>query len=336
MNRLNLLIVFLFVVTVFVGCGAQKRAVVVPQKSLPSWYVSPPLSNANELYAIGEGKNTQEAIANGLSMMASTLSVSISSDFRASTVVKEGHLNSVNATYESDLRSSVEELRISNYELLNSESLGFNRSAVLLKSDKNKLYESLLQETRQEFEVLAHKEKSIARANALQKIAFYQETQESLKRLPSRVIVMSVLQSSFDGSKYLTKMQYYDAKYTELRNSITFLVTTSQNASNLKPVIEKGLSEKRLRVGSRTQEKIDFYVHLKVSIQKAQAYGFTLARSEINFVTKDRNGNVVGTNRLNITGQSSQGFEVAKQSLAFELDQLVEKEGISRILGLGI
>ncbi len=61
----------------FSGCSSTKPQVVVKERTLPSWYTNPPLSNTIELYALGEGKNKKEAIAQALSFMASTLSVSI-------------------------------------------------------------------------------------------------------------------------------------------------------------------------------------------------------------------------------------------------------------------
>jgi hypothetical protein len=326
----------LFTLIFFFGCGEKKRSVVAPQKALPSWYKSPPLSNEEELYALGEGQNREDAIANALNMMASTLSVSLSSDFRAKTVVQEGRNNSVDALYENDVKSSVKELRISNYEILDAQSLGFKKYAVLLKSNKKQLFTSMLQETNQEFSLLDEKEKNLEGANGIKKLVFYKEAKNSLVNLPNRLIVMSVLESSFDGTMYMQKLQAYDGAYESLLKGLTFLVTTSKNANNLQRVIEKGLSKEKINIATDGEENMHFHVHIDANIQEANSYGFSLARSEINIVTKDSDGTAVGANRLSIIGQSSQGYEVAKQNLAIKLDELVKKEGIARVLGLSI
>lgn len=335
MSNYTISSVLIFLSLLFVACGSQKKAVIAEQKALPSWYTSVAPTSATELYALGEGRNKEEALAQALSNMASTLSVSVSSDFRAKTVVKEGAKSSVDATYESDLKSRVEELRISNYEIVNAASLGFKKYAVLIKSNKNKLFESMLAESRQELTLLEKREKNLANANAIKKIAFYQEAQKSLANLPNRLIVMRSLRSDFDGSSYLEQMQGYEMKLDRLLGSVSFVVHSSNNIANLKSVIEKGLSQKSFKV-AKVLGANTLSVTVSASIQRADAYGFTLARSEIEFVTKDSSANIIATNRVNLTGQSSQGYEVAKQNLAFVLDELVQKEGISSVLGLGI
>lgn len=321
---------------ILLGCGTDKRSVVAPQKVIPSWYLSPPASTQSELYGVGEGKNKEEAIANALSMMISTLSVSISSDFSAKTIVQEGRTNSSEALYINDVKSSIKEIRISNYELLESISLGFKKNAVLLKSNKIQLFASMLKESDQEFALLEEKERNLVNANGLKKLAFYKEAKKSLKNLPNRLIVMSVLDDSFDGSLYLQRMQAFEAAYEHILKNLTFFVTTSKNASNLQAAIEKGLSKEKINIATSGEENMHFRLHVDANIQKTNSYGFTLARSELNIVTKDSNGKAVGTNRISLIGQSSQGYEVAKQNLAFKLSELIEKEGLSRVIGLDI
>jgi len=48
------------------GCAGSKPQVLVKEKTLPSWYTNPPLSSEQELYALGEGKDKKEAIAEWL------------------------------------------------------------------------------------------------------------------------------------------------------------------------------------------------------------------------------------------------------------------------------
>ena len=328
----------IFTLIFFFGCGEKKRSVVAPQKTLPSWYKSPPLSNEEELYALGEGKNREEAIANALSMMLSTLSVAISSDFSAKTIVQEGRNSSMDSLYVNDVKSSVKELRISNYELLNAESFGFKKYAVLVKSNKQQLFDSMLKETEQEFSLLEEKEQNFTNANAngLKKLSFYREARKTLQKLPNRLLVMNALDDSFDGSSYLQKMQAFDAAYEYALKSLTFFVTTSKNARNLQAPIEKGLSKEKINIATEGLRNMHFRVYVNAKIEKADSYGFTLARSEISITTKDSDDVVVGSNRFNIIGQSSQGYEVAKQNLAYRLSELVKKEGISTVLGLDI
>jgi hypothetical protein len=319
----------------FVGCGSQKQVVVAESKVQPSWYTNPPVSNDTELYAIGDGKDKQEAITNALTQMVSTLSVSIASTYSAKTVVKEGRVNTSDALYVSDTQSDVQKIRISNYELLQAESFGFKKYAVLIKSNKEKLFLSMKQETEQNFALISQNEQTLKRANVLKQLSFYRATKASLSTLPNRLIVMNVLHPSFDSNAYLKQMQGINTKYETLLREISFSITSDAHATNLIAPIAKGLSAKKFKINdAKTRENFTVYVTSK--IEQASSYGFTLARSDVSIITKDDSGTVIGSSTLNIIGQSSQGFSVAKQNIALKLNALIEKEGIGKIMGLDI
>lgn len=317
------------------GCLSEKQVVVVAPKSLPSWYTQPPLSNQSDLYAIGDGKNKQEAITNALAQMASTLSISIASTYSAKTVVKEGRINSSEGIYLNDTQSEIQKIRISNYELLQSDSFGFKKYAVLIKSNKQKLFLGMKQEIEQNFDLIAQNEETLRRANGLKQLSFYKKTKESLSSLGNTLIVMHELNPNFEGSEYLKKMQEINAKYEITLQNISFSIKVDKSAINLKAPLAKGLSEKKIKLED-ANSKMHFDVYITSKIEQASSYGFWLARSDVNIVTTDSKGVVVGSNSIHIVGQSSQGFEIAKQNVAVKLRGLIEKEGIGKIMGLDI
>ena len=331
---IRLLIISLgFSLFFLVGCGTQKRAVVAQKKVTPSWYEHPPKSSSTELYAVGSGRDKQTAITNALTQMVSTLSVSVSSKFTAKTVVREGSVNSSNSLYTDESTSEVQNIRISNYELLESQSLGFKNYAVLVKSNKKKLFDSMKKEIEQNFEIIEKEKKSVAHFNMMKHLSFYRKSKESLSSLPNTLIVMSELNSAFDGSTYLSKAQAINTEYEDLLSSITFSIDSNSEAKNLIAPIAKGISAKKLKIVNSSGKK-HFNIMIKSDIQRASSYGFTLARSAITITIKDNTGAVIGSNKLNITGQSSQGYGVAKENVAIKLDALIAKEGIVEVIGL--
>ncbi len=326
-----------FLLTLFVlsGCGATHQINVKP-KILPSWYTHPKASTATTLYSLGEGQTKREAIAEALSSMASTLSVKISSSFNAKTVVREGTThNSSNGTYRSEIQSDVAEIRISNYEVIESKSLGFKHYAVVIKSDKQKLFKSMKQELDQKFFMIDKNEESLKHAGALKQLVFYRKSKNSLKSLPNTLIVMNVLKPSFEGDEYIRSSQLLSEQYQDIVQNMSFSVRANREAKNLQAVVSSALSEKRLRIKeSKSASHYSIFIYAK--IVRADAYGFTLARTAVTFTTKNSKGVVVGTNKVNIIGQSSQGYDVAKQNLSIKLTQLIKKEGIAKVLGLDI
>ncbi|QOP45252.1 LPP20 family lipoprotein [Sulfurimonas paralvinellae] len=315
------------------ACGSANRVVVQP-KALPSWYTHPPQSNAFELYAIGEGKEKKEAISNALTLLLSTLSVSISSNYSAKTIVKEGtHYNSSDATYVNETHSEVQKIKVTNYELLQSEKLGFKHYAVLIKVDKKQFFNGLKQDIEQQLNIIEMREQNIGSKNAIEQLAFYRQSLDSLKELQNSLAVMKVLEPKFSAESYLQRYERLRKKHDALLQRISFWVK-----SNYQPLafpIAKGISAKKLTIKNR-KDKFHFNVLIDADIKKASAYGFTLARANITIATQDAHANVIANNSLNLVGQSSQGYSIAKQDLVKKLNRLIEKEGIEKVLNLDI
>ncbi len=314
------------------GCGGAKR-VEIEKEPLPSWYINPPQSNKEYLYAVGEGKDKKEALANALSDMVATLGVSISSEYNAKTVVKEGFESTKNATYKNEVNAKVQEIRISNYELLNFKKLGFKRYGVLVRSDKNKLFQNLYSDIKHRFEAINSKD--LSKYNALEKLAFYRDSLHSLSHLQNTLMVMSSLNSSFDSSDFLAQYAQLKKRYETQLAKISFSIKPTRKAKALASVISKGLTKKHFTIAKRMDEN-HFTVYIEMKVEYADAYGIALAQSTVDFVTKDYKNKIVSANTLNITGQSSQGYKIAKQNVAKKLNQLVEEQGIGKILNLDI
>lgn len=332
--RIIFLGVFFFFTLVLNNCGSEKR-VEVAQKQLPMWYMNPPQSTPSTLYAVGEGKSKKEAIDGALSLLASTLSVSISSSFNAKTVVKEGRVNSSDATYINQTQSDVKKVRITNYELLNAEQLGFKRYAVLIKADKKALFDGLKNDIDQRLEIISKEEKSVQNENGLEQYSFYKKSLNEVADIPNSLSVMKVLNTTFNSSEYLQKLAKLKQSYTMTKAQITFSIITQENTKRFSSSIEKGLTNEGFKIEVNTN-KYHFRVFVRAKINRASAYGFDIARSEISFVTKDYKNRAVATNVVHIDGQSSQGYKIALQDIVKKLNLMVEKEGIAEFLKLNI
>ena len=317
------------------ACGSQKRVVVAKKKEIPSWYQTPPTSTQSTLYGVGVGKDKTEAISDALTQMISTLSVEVSSTYSSKTVARDGSVESFDGTYTKEMQSVVKPIRISNYKVLEAKNLGYKNYAVLVSSNTNELYKSMLQEINQDFEIFFNKEKSIKKQNALQQLAFYKKSKLTFQLLPNKLLILKQLKSDFNPSPYLEAYNEIESKYEQLHSHISFKISANSNAINLKTPIAKALSAKEFKISSRnTQES--FRIYISAQINKANSYGFTLARATINITTKDYKGSVIGSNRLDIVGQSSQSYAIAKENIALKLSMLIEKEGIEKVLGLSI
>jgi len=220
MNKFS--IIFLIFGLFLINSCASKQKVVAPKTQTPVWVSHPPKSNNFELIALGEGENQQDAINNALSFIISTLSVSLSSDFSAKTVVKEGHVNSSEATYVNKTQSHVAKIRISEYEILHVRRLGFKRYAALVKVNKQKLFQGLQNEIDQKFEIYDNDIKNIENSDVLKQLSTYKNMQKSFGYIENALVVMKVLNKEFKDKKYLIKMNEINKKYQFLLEHISF------------------------------------------------------------------------------------------------------------------
>ena len=333
MLRRILMLHVVFMILFLSGCATQKQMIVAEKKEMPAWYVNPPKSTSTQLYALGFAKDKKSATIDALAQMLSTLSVSISSKFSGKTVVREGSSSSSSATYIDELQSEVKKIRISNYEIVNAQSMGFKKYAVLVTSNKKKLFESMKQEIEQDFLIIDKKKKIVAQQNLIKQIVFYKNAKNDLSLLPNKLLVMNALERGFYGNIYLSQFNEIDVMYEKLLSSISFNIKSNYEAENLKSPIAKGISAKKLKI-SNSKNKNNFLIKINSNIEEANAYGFTLARSAIAITIQDYKGNIIGSNKLNIVGQSTQGFAIAKENVAIKLGELIQKEGIEKVIGL--
>lgn len=330
---MKILISFIIAVFILSGCGSNKR-VVIEKKELPTWYLSPAKTTQNTLYSVGEGKDKDEAITNALNAMVSTLNVSISSDFNTKTVVKDGVQKSYQSTTTNDISSEVKRINISNYEILNYKEFGFENHLVAIKSDKVKLFLSLQKELEQKFLVIKNKNLEAKKYNAVKELSIYKENLKATYDVKNIVAVMGSLKSSFDGSLYINKAQDTKNRYEKFLSKISFSVNCNRDSIRLKPVIIDGLNSSGYSVKD-SGGKNHFKIHIESETIESYTYGFDIVRSAIFISVKDNEGVIVGSNKLNITGQSTQGYEYAKESVAMKLNSMLQRDGISTILGLG-
>lgn len=325
----------IFLVFIIMGCSTHKQVVVVKKKELPSWYQHPKSDNKTTLYSTGEGRDKKEAISDALSMLSSTLSVQVSSKFRSKVVENSGALNSYQRKTISEIKSDVKKIRISGYEVINSQEFSFERYIVLIKCDKKRLFNSLKKELNHKFRMIEKNQEMVADHNIMRQFKACKDAKNSLDGVGDTLIVMSSLDNSFDDSVYVEKMQSIDRDYEKIRSLITFSIRGNSDSDVFKEVIFSGLNAKNLQVIEYIDDSVNHLkIYIKSKTKNTKAYGFFLAKSSIFITVKDYKNTTIGSNKLNITGKSSQSYLLAKENVSERLYKMVEKNSIEKIIGL--
>jgi len=130
----------------------------------------------------------------------------------------------------------------------------------------------------------------------------------------------------FFSRPYIEAVNSYRNGYADLRSKITFGFASNAQGRRLVNPYKAGLNVENMLI----EERHGSY-HLRVVIdgrtERVQSMGFSLARSAINLTVEDPSGTTIGSNKLNITGQSTKGFTVAEENAAFKLKRLIGREG---------
>ena len=319
---------FLSIFMFFTGCSSHKQKVVIKAKELPSWYLKPKQNDKNTLYATGEGKDRQEAIQDALNILSSYLSVHVSSKFSSKVVQERGFIT-------SEINSDVSKIRITSYDIVKAQEFSFERYIVLIKCEKKKLFKSLKKELDQKFDFVEKDKDKASSYNIVKQFKICKEAKNSLKDVKNTLIVLSVLDDGFDSSKYIEKLKDIERDYEKLQSLMSFSVEADSSSQMLKEVLLSGLSAKSLQVlGSGVNSMEHLKIEIRSKVKHLKSYGFFLSKFSIFITVKDYKNTIIGSNKLNITGQSVKSYEIAEENVSQKLYEKMQKDGVEKIIGL--
>lgn len=332
-RTLKRVLFILAVILIFTGCSGKKPAREVKLKPVPSWYLTPPASNDLVLYATGEGTSKEVAIKNALNSMASTLSVSVASQYESSATERRGTVNTTDVTVNNAVQSDVKKIRISNYTVEAYDMRTMLEHYVLIKSDKEQLFTSLKNELDRKFSMFREKEQTYKKLNILERIGLYRTEADALGEVENTLVVMDVLHPGFDAGPYTVQTNSIHQAYKDAMNAVSFSIQNDSNSQGLVSPIKAALSKRGYRFSSH-QDNDHLTIDIRSDIENANAMGFILARSAIRITIATRQGVVIGGNKLNITGQSTQSYAIARENIAIQLNNEIHDKGIENVLGV--
>jgi len=316
----------------FAGCfgGTAKTT----SNELPKWYITPPNNNAMFLYGAGEGYSKDEAKRNALLNLVAKLSVSIESKFESKTKVESGEFNSLYKKTQQDIKSEVSKIRVSNYEIVKSTTQEDGNILMLVRSDREKFYNSLKKELDIKIKKLQNALSNNAKANVLKRYAFYKNASKSLSAITSNVLVMDSLNDSFDEKPYLKVAQQVNNEFEKLKTSMNFSIITDKNSLKLADPIRVALTDKNIKVVKKPISDDSLIISITSRVKNVKSYGMDIAKFAVNISIKDTNNNIIGGNKINLKGIASQGAELAQEEASKNLQKKIKKEGIGKVLGI--
>jgi hypothetical protein len=250
-NRVMMIVLVSFGLS---GCGATKPQIDIQAPKQPQWYTHPPQSDTTTLYGVGDGVDKNGALKDALNNVLGSLSLSLSSEYDAKTVVQEGLRESSSGVYKTHIYAKVQQVRITNYEVLQTQKLGFKHYATLVKVDKKRFYQTLKNELEQKFHMVKQQEKNLAQQSVLKRFFFYKKVLASLDTLPNTLLVMDALNPQQDTKMFLQQYVALKQKYDDALSRVVFDVIAKQHATFLVPVVKEGLTKEHFKVAQHRKK----------------------------------------------------------------------------------
>jgi hypothetical protein len=233
MNRLIFLLFLLLI-----SCADKNKNI----EKLPSWYLNPPKSKS-AFYASGSGATKKDAVLNALSSFIATKGVEVASEIDIKKSDFGGGIYSSELNYK--LKSKTYKIKISNYEIEKVDVVK-NRVLVLVKIDKERLFESLKREFETQFGFQKEKFKLITEENPFFQ---YLKLKKFIKNLESDFVYLNFLHSinpDFNRQKYVKWINAVKLYYLKLKNSIKIEVVSDN--MEVKKDIEKYLTDNGIKI----------------------------------------------------------------------------------------
>ena len=336
MRKIENLLGLIIIALLASACSNTKpAALLATSKALPGWYLNPPQNSAGYLYGIAEGKNLNEAREKALESMVSQLGLSISSSYRSALNVKQQYREYFTKEVSYILKTEVAKIRISNYEVLQSRRLAYNRFIVLVRSDKKLFSQGLIKELNIRIGKIQADRSIFFTSDVLRRHRFYDQATKQLNEMFSTLLILNTLDSSFNDTLYLETISKINTEFQALKEEMTFSFISDADSEGFKEELQAALTKQEMHVVDQHKEnKNHITIVLHCTTDYARSHGFDIARSMLLIEVKDHRSKVIGANRIKLTGQATQGKAVALNNATKKLQKLIQEEELEQLLGI--
>lgn len=237
--QLFLLLAFSVVIA---GCSSEKEVSppVTNTHLTPTWYTEALPNDSRYIYGLGMGSTRKDAIYDALNNAISTLNVSVSSNYKRTTTLKNtSGSEEYNESDEEHLDVIVKQIPINNYSVQNEEAINEHSYAVLLQINKQELYTSLYNNLANTFDILDIKLQE--RHKALDRILLYRKYMAILKSHMHFLGILRTLKPSFDASPFIQKYKEITKAHNLLLANKHFKLQITDPSHFYEGAIKQGL-----------------------------------------------------------------------------------------------
>ena len=326
------LIVFLAVL--LMGCSSKPRLNIQPIKPLPQWYLNPSYHDVDVLRGVGAGINLEAATQAALNNLLSQLGISIQSNFTSHTYVNDHRYSKESS---QSIATEVSKVRISNYRVVNSEQIKFNEFVVLVESNKPQLIRDLTAEVDQRFASIDQRMLMAQQDHALKRYDVAHTASLDAEALNPTLLILQGIDQKFPLNHYQNKTQQIHQEKERARKALSFTVTGNTLSPKIGISIGNALAQSGFVVLPKTANKQGvLQIEVMVTMDQSTSAGFQIVNMTINTQVRDEQSNVIGSNRVLITGHATRGWALAEEDAIRKANILLAEEGVAAFVGIAL
>jgi len=296
----------------------------------PDWVNNPPSDSDNFLFGSGVAMTKKEAIKEALADLSSKLGIHVESQFQTNTKVTENGYEWVEKNSESNIKTEVQGLSISQYQVKEVYAASPMQFYVLLKTDKTLLYNAYKIELEQ---TLAHHNSA---QPAYRRSGLYDRYQKSCQeklKLAAFNRKLSVAKT-LNPQMGLRDFQAYENKVTQqfriAKRQLNFNIQSKNSDSK---AFSKPLSTVLAKSKLWGNKSKSLVIKNASSANYSYTNGFYIGRYLIDLKVYEGK-NLIGGKQINLKGASLQNKTAARTQAVKKFTKLIKNEGIWNTIGL--
>lgn len=326
--KVLLLIICLLVLGGYASTAQTHR--IPHAKELPQWVQTPPQEDTQFLYAVSIERDYESALGAALNNIASQLGVTLASSFTTQTKTSEYFANSLS---QSTISAEVAKIYIADYEVLQTQKISYDAYALLVRSDKNKLYEALTSQLileknsiEKEFASLAHEDSKLLRYNAKALLA------GRAHAMMPKINAAAALESSFDKTLYTDFVAMLNESFIKEQSTLRFRLQSDEASGVFLQKLVEYLTQKSLRLGDTT-EKNTITIKLATQQHATEGLGVPIVNVTNDIALYEHNGVSLGGKRNIFKVRKSQTEAQTLQNASLAFETLLQDKGLQEVLG---
>jgi len=305
-------------VVLFSACSKPPNPSQEKIVQLPEWVQHAPQNNAESLWGIGIAQTRERAIKAAIEELVSKIQISLSSSY---TLQQRATNYFATKEAKETLHVTVAEITLNHYEIIQTALLTSGEYAVLVRSDKEKLFESLLQKREQKRREIQKDLLALEKKETLFWSKELQQIDNKAQQLLSTAFIAHQLKPNFSTKPDEELKEKIENKLHLAQEQFSIYIESSEANTPYAQTLQNYLRTQELEVTPFAKKESTKLV-VNVVTEEKEVYGVALLLSKATLQVFNKEGKLIAkklyTIRSRPTTQQQKFLQLLQEDPPFE------------------